>query len=330
MCNRSYKTLAIIGNGFDRAHGYKTDFKSFVKNTSSTYLTIFKVCCKRHLMTDKWYDFEQCIADLSGKFLTSNTLGHSFLSNKQLNQVFQGIHRNLIDYLRAETDQPCYLLPSIIKHLNSSTYAISFNYTDIAEFYTDNVFYVHGSLREQDIILGYDYRDEPCIAQEDDMHWSKELCRERLAFHRHLISEHKLHPKDNRYKDILADLNKYKSLEYSSKGLEKADRRHIVHFDLIKKFTDRFNSEELDLPNIQYDCISTIAVIGHGIEADKTFIERIMNKCHNVKKIVIYRYSGESQVSFERKVNAFRSYCKNIVEIMYNEPMQKKYRISRR
>ena len=35
-------TLAIIGNGFDIAHGYKTDYRSFVDNTKDEALDTFK------------------------------------------------------------------------------------------------------------------------------------------------------------------------------------------------------------------------------------------------------------------------------------------------
>lgn len=87
-----------------------------------------------------------------------------------------------MNYLKNEIDiKPFKQKESTKKNLDSETIAISFNYTDTAKKYIGNVINIHGSLEENVIILGYDYRDEPCLAQYEDMCWSKNLPRKSCS-----------------------------------------------------------------------------------------------------------------------------------------------------
>ena len=52
---KNYKTLAIIGNGFDIAHGYKTDYRSFVEKTSNQSLDAFRSYCEDEDSITTWY-----------------------------------------------------------------------------------------------------------------------------------------------------------------------------------------------------------------------------------------------------------------------------------
>lgn len=72
-----------------------------------------------------------------------------------------------------------------------------------------------------------------------------------------------------------------------------------------------------DIPKINYGKISTIVVLGHGIEADRVFLEKIVKKCSHLKKVVIFRYAGESDSSYNAKADFFKPYCKRIRSVMY-------------
>lgn len=57
----SIHKLAIIGNGFDLAHNYRTLYSSFANGTSSPVLNKFKAYCDDEPATGTWHDFENNI-----------------------------------------------------------------------------------------------------------------------------------------------------------------------------------------------------------------------------------------------------------------------------
>ena len=58
---KQYGTLAIIGNGFDLAHGYKTSYEAFSENTNAESLKKFKSYCDNESEIETWYNFEENI-----------------------------------------------------------------------------------------------------------------------------------------------------------------------------------------------------------------------------------------------------------------------------
>lgn len=61
-----YNSLAIIGNGFDLAHGYKTSFGDFVEYSDSTEFKTFRKYLKTYCGSDEnWNDFEARIEELT-------------------------------------------------------------------------------------------------------------------------------------------------------------------------------------------------------------------------------------------------------------------------
>lgn len=319
---KAYRTLAIIGNGFDIAHNYATLYRSFVDATSSESLDIFKEYCDKDENITTWYSFEENINQLTQElFFQSMSEDHDYEIVRQdrsrLRDVFADIHNLLICYLRQETEsKPVIRLPSVKKYLKRKTMAISFNYTKVAAAYSCDVFYAHGSLSENDILLGYDYRDEACLAEYEDMRWGKNICREALAFRRYLKSELCLLPNSKEYGERIAGLESYQHYENSGRGLDEEVESFIPHYQFVDQFLKNYRKQN-GIPNINYSKIDTLVVLGHGIEADRVLLERIIKKCTHLKKVVIFRYAGESDDSFNSKANFFRPYCKRIRSIMY-------------
>lgn len=68
-------TLAIIGNGFDIAHGYKTDYRSFVNDTKDEALDKFKEMCDNEESIQTWYNFEENIAIIMTNFYSNAVNG---------------------------------------------------------------------------------------------------------------------------------------------------------------------------------------------------------------------------------------------------------------
>ncbi len=63
--NDSRHTLALIGNGFDMAHGYKTDYHSFVDQINDPNLDYFRSLCEKEHSITTWYSLEDSIRILS-------------------------------------------------------------------------------------------------------------------------------------------------------------------------------------------------------------------------------------------------------------------------
>ncbi len=314
-------TLAIIGNGFDLNHDYGTDYESFIQKVKDPALEKFEDYCK---MADikTWYDFEENIRILSEKlFLKSMSENCDFDDNreevKELTDIFKKIHILLGQYLEDATAlAPAKKKECIEKYLNHNTVAINFNYTRTAEVYTDNIVYVHGSLEENDIILGYDYRNEPCLAQFEDMQWSKSICRESLAFRRHFLKKKKYDPKSKKYQSLITGLNSYHHWENTGRGLDDEVKRFVPNYNIIDRFLKKYRCL-CGIPDIKYKNIEIVVVLGHGIKADRVFLEEILKKCTNLNKIVIYRCSVESDSVYNEKASFFAQYCKNIEQIEY-------------
>lgn len=318
---RNPKTLAIIGNGFDLNHGYKTDYGSFAEKVKDPSLEKFNDFCE---MADieKWFDFEENIRIISEKlFLKSMSENCDFEDNrkevKELTEVFKKIHILLEKYLEEATSLfPVRKKECIEKYLNKNTVAFNFNYTKTAEAYTDDIVYVHGSLEENDIILGYDYRDEPCLAQFEDMQWSKSICRESLAFRRHFLGKKKYDPNSEKFQTLISGLYNYHHWENTGRGLDDEVIKFIPNYGIIHKFLKKYRNDFF-IPDLKYKNIETLVILGHGIKADRVFLQEILKKCVNLDKIVIYKSSVESDATYNEKVSFFVDYCANIEKIDY-------------
>lgn len=300
-CNK----LAIIGNGFDLAHNYETLYCSFVNNTSSSALEKFKSYCVDEPAIVTWYDLENNICILTEKlFLQSYDETCDYEENrikvKELRVLFSEISYLLIEYLKKEvSSKPFKPIESIKRTLDFKTVAINFNYTDTAHKYIKNVINIHGSLIENDIILGYDYRDEPCLAQYEDICWSKSFCRESLELRRFLRKTKKI-ISSKKQKALMSALESYHHWENSGRGMSDEVQKFIPSYYFINWFISK-QRRRSKIDKIKYSSIDTIIILGHGINADRKLIENIVLRCNALNEVVIYRYKGESDYEFERK-----------------------------
>ena len=313
-------TLAIIGNGFDLAHGYKTDYRSFAESTESPYLEEFRSYCQREQIAT-WYLFEENIRRISGRlFLDSMEEGCDFAGNRRevarVTAVFQEIQRLLARCLAREMARiPFCKKRSIQEQLGPGGVAINFNYTQTAEQYLPAVFYVHGSLKEEDILLGYDYREEPCLAQFADMRWSKQIGRESLAFRRFLRQQEGLCPGSPQYNRMIAGLEGYHHWENSGRGLEEEMKAILPGYGTIHRFLTAYRLAPF--PGLEFSSIRTVVALGHGIEGDKAYLRSLMDRCGGIDRIVLFRYDGEPEESYQRKRRFFAPYCDRVDPAFY-------------
>lgn len=190
--------LAIIGNGFDLAHGLNTLYSDFYKKMPST----LKVKWERLLgeyTIDKnyWSNFEDVISCVTNSWYgDSNGYFFSVVEDKkttelefkikEINIVFEEMTLELFNYILEEDKKETTKLNSIEKFLDEDTLAISFNYTRTPLKYIDDVYYIHGSIKEEHIILGYKLRTEHSGIVNGATVYSKYKLRELLNFRRYL------------------------------------------------------------------------------------------------------------------------------------------------
>lgn len=312
------KTIAIVGNGFDLVHGYNTKYEDFIKNTEAKTLDTFRSFCDGKSI-DKWYEFERTIEELTSQFFQSSMSdSEDYFANRKelakLNECFKEIHVLLEDYLNKEIAKKQLKKQSVLKkYLSPHTLAINFNYTPTVECYTDNVYYIHGSIKEHDIILGYDYRDEPCLIGYEEMQWSKELCREALEFRRYLKNKHHLDPNDEQFCRYNKGFIDYQVACHSSRGLDPDTKpeEYLPEYEFVSKY---LKNEKNDITEIFKDkSFETAVIIGHSIQADEKLLKTIFSNLPSLKKVVIFRYKKEPLSSLKRKKVFFKQFCKKIV-----------------
>lgn len=317
------RKLAIIGNGFDMAHGLKTSYRDFVYSQNHELFKEYYQFLKKYCGEDPhWYSFEERINDLSMKcfqclYDDQYDYNEVMQDTIQINLIFRALHSNLSQYLNDEVaSKKIKRKLSICKVIGRHTPAISFNYTDTAELYTKNVLYVHGSLKENEIVLGYDFRQEPCIIELEMHFWSKALCRERLHFSRFLKAHYNLSPKQAEYRECMADVEVVQRLVNSGRGFE--DWTSLHHPDIIHEFYEgdpNKYSEVFDF--VDPAKIKTIIVLGHSLLSDKHYLRNILNRCSKLKKVIIFTYDGESDGAIRKKKEFFQPYCEKIITHSY-------------
>lgn len=314
---KTFQTLVIIGNGFDMAHGYHTDYQSFVEKNPDSNLNWFRSYCENDASITTWYFFEENIKILTNKLFfkrVTEDYGCNDILNEgtQLKHVYQEIQRLLIQYLKSESlRKPIVKLSSVEKYLNEKAKAINFNYTRIAEAYTSDVFYIHGSLNENDIVLGYDYRDEACLMEYEDMRFSKILCRQGLSFRRFLRQECGLNSESEEYRRLISGFESYQRGENSGRGIDEELKKSIPNYRFIEQFMKNYRVRN-DIPDMDYKRISMLVVMGHGIEADQVFLKEIVSKCVNLQEVIVFRYRGEDEDSIKKKMQFFEPFCSNV------------------
>ena len=100
---KTYRTLAIIGNGFDLNHHYATGYNSFIEATNSKSLDLFKEYCAQNNNITTWYLFEDNINRLTQDLFfesIKNSYNNEAMKVKQslLRDAFADIHNLLIQY----------------------------------------------------------------------------------------------------------------------------------------------------------------------------------------------------------------------------------------
>lgn len=186
---KSYNTVVVIGNGFDLDFGFKTRYSDFAH--SKIWEEVYKVRSAQvhkdsliHYLdkkkdSDNWFDIEASLLE----YVSMRPDG-TFVNNVDEDQKdYELICKNLIKYLDEELNnykgQNFYrcaagqlLQRTSATSFNNTSIIYSFNYTPV-NFYATvldwpyrklNMEFLHGSIQEGDIILGFETDDLTKIA----------------------------------------------------------------------------------------------------------------------------------------------------------------------
>ena len=175
------KIVLIIGNGFDLDLGLKTSYMDFADSEfwpKGILIEKENIYRKQGLLafldkykSDNWFDLESLLKKFADSNYSYVEMTYNRSSRVEENkQLFYGIIQNLSFYLNKQQECASLNHPSLasqfISKCNYFNKIYTFNYTDInylAErlgYGTScNVIHLHGSIKENNIILGVDESD---------------------------------------------------------------------------------------------------------------------------------------------------------------------------
>ena len=312
--------LVIIGNGFDLAHNYNTSYKNFAQSARGQlfYKENKDLFANETDDATNWFEFEKKICDITAKLFASGEpignsglfLGREFKSwseyIEEVNKRFTDLSNKLMSYLAEEEKRDNAFLKTVAEYLNDTTYVIDFNYTSTVEKYTKDVFYVHGSIKENDIILGYDhhlnyYNGETDIMEPHLMRRNKHFMREALSYRRFLRkrgeAESKAVEEGNKYLDYIVNR------ESDMSGLIGPFEGYRYN-EFVKSAENGF-----EIPiRIDFDAIKTIIIMGHSLSSDEMLLRNaLIGQCTKAKHVVLFTYAEEKHFQLEEKERFLKS-----------------------
>lgn len=328
------KKLIIIGNGFDIAHKYKTSYKNFIDNSAFSVLEKFKDTakkyCNQELLTGScWYEFEKMIGIITLRLFEQfqedffgakeeemgNIRKKYLYEVSKMNHMFEILNIKLKEYLEIATScRQDYKIQSISDEISDDIKIISFNYTNTAERYSKNIYYIHSSLNEGDIILGYPLREDPCMIFPEATLYEKRQLREHLAFVR-FLKKSSINISESDREDLLNEMRRQISSLHSNRG--EYDINENMN-EIIEEYIYKNNesSAEIDL-GISPQDIEEVVVIGHSLKADEDIIYEWIGEMQKLKKIKIFVYEGEPAIEIKAKKDFFKKYDFDIEIVKY-------------
>lgn len=322
-----YEILAIIGNGFDLAHGLKTSFFDFAHymlngnlNQKKLLMDFFDIVHQyskeeKIAIIDEWYDFENVAKKMVSNFSqalteSSNSMDKIDADRNQYYNIFDDITKALIEYLKKCENECSMKLKNVEPYLSEKTLAINFNYTNTVNRYNCKQVFIHGSLYENEIVLGYDdYFNDGAydFANYEDRFLLKDYERGRLAFSRWLSSQNIFDMATiNRLKEDYLDFMK---LTETGRGKEEGD--YDKYDERIKIFEEHYKDILLSngLTDDEFKNVKHIVIIGHGIKSDRLLLDNILNRINSdiLEDVTIFLYAGISLRDLREQVAFFRS-----------------------
>lgn len=355
--------LLIIGNGFDISHGLNTTYKNFVDNyMSEDLIEEWKTVVKINEIIDEWSNFEVVIGELTTDkwfnkyFETYSTESFNEFKYKDeresldreidsLNKIFNNIHEELLNFIIEESRKKVYKIDNLATSIDNNALAITFNYTNTAELYVDEVYHIHGSVEENHIIFGYPLRPEFNGIHEKAVVFSKTRLRETLSFIRSLP----INISETERSEYIEIFNFFRNRSYTGRGLyfDYSDKtRELMkensiqcefprESNLNKKMYNNLKEERLQsIPKVvddylesyyensklfgefDFSNITNLKILGHSITADCEIYDSLFQQLDKLQAIDLYVYEGESNDSIETKIQSIEIFTDVTINIL--------------
>lgn len=295
----------ILGNGFDIDLGYKTKYSDFAK--SNEWRILMKEIGKTdgHALlsyleekrrTERWFDIE-------AELMVFASIDHKWRIEKNPVEDEKDFHllcnafceyAKKIEYWKYRENSCAAKLIKTIKRFDVNTHIYSFNYTPLIkiieainfDYYSNtNFFDLHGSLNEQDLILGFETNQPEKIRKEynflfksSNSHYkSSEIAKDMQNAHEVVVFGHSLNKIDFVYfKDYFLYL-----LQSNEEKQEKRELT-IITFDEMSERMIKNNIRDMgiSLPELymhaQVKFIKT-SNVENGIKTDLEKFESLLN-----------------------------------------------------
>lgn len=297
--SKHYSRLAIVGNGFDLAHGFETKYEDFVKHYGEKRFGRFKVLFEQYRpSTDEeiqWNKFERSVFSATNGMIGQDIEKHGCCDAalREINAAFDDIRCLLAEYLRREqSTKSVKPIPSIAELFTSDCLALNFNYTGIAANYPCHIVSVHGSLTDDDIILGFDALDPFCISNYEQRKWEKESLRRLRAFKRFLSEHEGIVPGDARYDALSNGMLRIEEMAHSNKGFDLEEIQTWPNEAIYREFWPnsgifgKYN--ELAPLADSWATVTELVIAGHSLKADQQYLAQIFEPLVNLKSCVFF------------------------------------------
>lgn len=270
---------------------------------------------------DKWYNFEENIENISTWLCNKmiNEIEESQTSTEKANNndtecagkkirecinIFENINTLLVEYLKKEfSGKKIEKIKAFEKEITLDSYVLSFNYTDTIKLYTKNFTFVHGSINDDcgNIVLGFPQNDISDFCTGNYMRLHKDFQKEKLYFFRFLQEK-----KYEINKEVLEEFDR------CAQGLLSGSGEYILgEHDVNKNVLEYIEKNQFSRTEDTYDYsnVEEIVIIGHGLEADLIYLERIFQNSKMLKLVKILFYDGETCEEISRKICTLRNLC---------------------
>jgi len=340
---QDYNKLAIVGNGFDLAHGLKTNYSDFVKDRKLVcpslaefekeveetlkfqgYEEIYATYKARSDIY--WYDFEKVIGDVTHiafqEFMrnygrgpkSDNELEVEYSQRiTKINQLFEFVRFEFYDYLNKEfSNFNKQKINNITKELDENTFVINFNFTPTVEVYTQNIDYIHGLLNSGDpLVFGFPLMDRADFSDPQSEVHNKAYQRDLLHFSR-FIRDLGISSSSDKYSVFIKEM---KDIHIPSLHSGRGGYREITVPE-IQKYAD-LNEHYVSQRKYAFEPleIEEVVIMGHSIFADKEVLSNLFKNMDNLKRIKLYSYQGESNQSLVNKVKGIERILSKQVRI---------------
>lgn len=319
--------LILIGNGFDLAHGYRTSYSDFISSDCKAF-PLFKRMVNQYSPAspnggEHWYQFEHMIGEITAQWFQRSFA--AFISGgeseyekaaedlEKINVIFRTIGECLFSYIASATSfNKDYTLPSLRQELSPGCPVINFNYSDVAERYGCEVYYIHGSIREGHIIFGYPSRMDPDLMDLRATVFSKDKLREMLNFRR-FLTQKGISPLEPAGKALMAEMQRHVEALFSLRGEydiseDRAPPELIQEYGTKYGFSAAPLSYGIELPQLQ-----RLVILGHSLVSDSEIIRDILDRSDHLEEVTLFTYQGEPADELNGKIHFFDGYPVDVV-----------------